>query len=118
MLENIALIQEVHAQMPTKQAQDLAKQYLLKIELESIGTKRINQCSSVEIFYIMCIRALMMEEKKIIIKTPYTLVENLRDIASVLDNIAKLNYENKEILILDTQNNQIHYKGCQCNIVK
>jgi len=60
----------------------------------------------------------MMEEKKIIIKTPYTLVENLRDIASVLDNIAKLNYENKEILILDTQNNQIHYKGCQCNIVK
>lgn len=118
MLENIALIREVHTRMPTKQAQKQAKQYLAKIDLESIGNNRINQCSSIEIFYVMCIRALMMKEKKIIIKTPYALVENLRDIASVLENVTKLNNENKDILILDTQNNQIHYKGCQCNIVK
>jgi len=118
MLENIALIREVHTLMPTSKAQELANQYLQKINLDSIGTKRLNQCSSLEIFYVMCIRALMMDAKTVIIETPYAIVDNLRDIASVLENISILNFTNKKILILDTQNNQIHYKGCKCNTAK
>ena len=117
MLENIALIKEVHFRMPTKKAQALATEYLQKINLSHIGDYRVNQCSSLEVFYVMFIRALMTKEKNIIVKTPYAIIESLRDIKSVFNNIEKLNDE-KKIFILDTQNNQTHYEGCLCNIVK
>ncbi|MEA2091649.1 MAG: hypothetical protein U9O83_04685 [Campylobacterota bacterium] len=117
MLENIALIKEVHEFLPTPFAQKEASEYLKKIDLQEIGLNRLIQCNSLEVFSVSLIRALMSKEMNVIIITPFHLINNLRDINTVLTTIEKLNCE-KNILILDTISNETHYKGCLCNIVK
>ena len=117
MIENIALIKEVHLLLSTPKAQEEAQEYLKKIGLESIATNRLTACSAVEIFYVQLIRALMTQEKNIIIVSPFSLIDNLRNINDIIENIKLLN-QDRNILILDTQNNEIHYKGYACNIVK
>jgi ABC-type lipopolysaccharide export system ATPase subunit len=117
MLENIALIKEVHKHMPTQQAQEEAKAFLKKIELEDIAFKRLHQCNTYEIFCISLIRALMTDEMNVIIVSPFYLIDNLRNINAVIEIIQKLEVK-KNILILDTFSNEIHYKGSSCNIVK
>jgi len=117
MLENIALIKEVHEHMPTQKAQEEAKTFLEKIGLENIGLNRLNQCNSYEVFCVALIRALMTKEMNVIIVSPFHLIDNLRDIESVISTIQKLELK-KNILILDTLSNEIHYKESSCNIVK
>ena len=117
MLENIALIKEVHFNMPTKQAQLLAREFLDKIDLSYIGEFRINQCSFSQLFFVKLIRALMSKEKKVIIKTPYSLLYSLRDMKNICQKIDILNID-KDILILDTYNNEINYVESSCNMIK
>jgi ABC-type lipoprotein export system ATPase subunit len=118
MIENIALIKEIHHSMSTKEAQKLALHRLASIGLESIALNRISSCSDEEIFYIMFIRALMSDEKSIVIVTPISIIYNLRDIKDILNNMSILNIENKRVIILDTQNQKLNYKGFVCNMVK
>ncbi|NOR57971.1 MAG: hypothetical protein GQ474_05550 [Sulfurimonas sp.] len=117
MLENIALIKEVHEHMPTEEAQKEAKESLKKIELEKIGLHRLNQCNSYEVFCVCLIRALMTKESDVIIVSAFHLIDNLRDIETIVSTIEKLKVK-KNILILDTISNEIHYKDSSCNIVK
>lgn len=79
MLENIALIKEVHAFMSTSKAEALAAGLLEAIDLDYIGQNRVTSCSNTEIFYVMFMRSLMSDEKNIIIVTPYSILYDLRD---------------------------------------
>jgi ABC-type cobalamin/Fe3+-siderophores transport system ATPase subunit len=117
MLENIALIKEVHEHMPTLQAQEKAKESLKKIELENIAFNRLNLCSSYEVFCVCLIRALMTKEMNVIIVSPFHLIDNLRNIETIVSTIKKLEVK-KNIFILDTISNETHYKDSSCNIVK
>lgn len=117
MLENIALIKEVHEQLSIKKAQSIATESLEKIGISHIALKRLNQCSSIEIFYVMFIRAMMSKNINIVILTPFLLISNLADIQSIINNIEILNSD-KNIFILDNSTNKIHYKGISCLIVK
>lgn len=117
MAENIALIKEVHEGMSIKAAEGLACEYLEKIGIGSIALKRISACQSIEIFYVMLIRALMMPQEQICILTPFLLIKHLSGLDELLSNIALLN-DKKDIIILDTYSNELHYKGCECHIVK
>lgn len=117
MLENIALIKEVHELLPTEKAQALALSYLDKIALAQIGLNRQNQCSSLEIFYVMLVRALMTQDINVIIVTPFSLIAKLKDISTIIENIQILNND-KNIYILDNITNEHHYIGTACHIVK
>ncbi len=117
MLENIALIKEFHEFLPIPLAQKEAFEYLKKIDLQNISLYRLTQCSSLDIFYVCLIRALMTKEMNVIIVMPFNLVDNLKDIKKVFKTIDKLEVE-KNILILDLISNETHYKGCSCNIIK
>ncbi len=117
MIENIALIKEVIFRMSTKNAQEIAEKSLQAIELSNIALFRIQECSDLEIFYVMFIRALMSREKNIIISSPYLIIKELIDINKLVEKIDILN-KDKEIIILDTQSNSMHYKGCLCNTIK
>jgi len=117
MLENIALIKEVHEHLPTKDAQAKAKEFLKKIDLENISLYRLNQCNSFEIFCVALIRSLMTKEMNVIIVSPFYLVDSLRDFNTILKIIEKLETK-KNILILDTISNETHYKESSCNIIK
>ena len=117
MLENIALIKEVHELLSRDEAEKIADTYLAKIGLSNIGLKRLNQCSPSEVFYVMFIRALMSKEKSIIILTPLALMSNLSNMQTVIDTLHLLETE-KEIFIFDTLTNKSHYEGNPCLIVK
>lgn len=117
MLENIALMKEVHEGMPTQEAQSIAKTYLAKIGIEKIANNRLTQCNSLEIFYVMLLRALMHNKDTIMIVTPFFLIKKLSDIGGVLENISLLN-SGKTLLILDNISNQSYYEGKACNIIK
>ncbi|MGE4510171.1 MAG: hypothetical protein AB7D43_03610 [Sulfurimonadaceae bacterium] len=118
MLENIALIKEVHELLPTQEAQAHAIESLRLIDLEHIGPSRLNQCTSLEVFYVMVIRAMMAKEEVIFIVTPFFLIKKLARIEPVLEKLVLLNKEQKNIIILDNLTNQSHYKGDLCNIIK
>jgi ABC-type lipopolysaccharide export system ATPase subunit len=117
MLENIALIKEVHEHLETLKAQDIAREMLKKISHEHVALYRVSSCSPTEIFYIQFIRALMMREEKIMIVTPFSLIDNLRNINVIIKNIEILAHK-KHILIVDMLSNEIHYQGTACNTVK
>jgi len=117
MKENIALIREVHHKTPRLEAESEAQKALEKISLGRIGSKRQNECSKLEIFYVMLVRALFSDPKTVVIKRPFSLVDSLLVIDRIIDNTALLNRE-KAIIILDTKTNYSRYKDCKCNITK
>ena len=117
MLENISLIKEVHEHMPVVDAQQLAMEFLKRVALENIALKRVNECSIIEIFYVMFIRALMSSEKRVLIEVTHGVVDSLTNIHALLESINILNTE-KEVVILDLQEREIYYRGSRCNIIK
>jgi len=66
----------------------------------------------------MLIRAMMTNKHTVIICSPLSLIENLRDVEIILQNIILLNLEKKKIVILDTLTNENRYKGCSCRIIR
>lgn len=109
MCENIALIKETHEHKGIKDAEDEAYRMLEKIELGKIMLNRVSQCSSLEIFFVMFIRALMTQEKSIMIVPLFLLSSNLEDIKTVLEKISILNSD-KNIYILDLISNENYYR--------
>ncbi|MEA2073661.1 MAG: hypothetical protein U9O86_08755 [Campylobacterota bacterium] len=103
--------------MNTKKAQTLAQESLDRISLSHIGLKRSNECSIMELFYVMVIRACMSKESRIIMQTPGKLIGNLKNIHVALEKVTLLEFK-KEILIVDTTDNKNFYKGSLCNIVE
>ena len=99
------------------EAQKIANEYLIKLNMQHIGLLRKSQCSSIEIFFTMFIRALMSKKKTIIIESPLLIINNIRDIEIIIQKIDLLNND-KKILIIDTIANEAHYKGCTCHIIK
>lgn len=118
MLENIALIKEFHEHTPTSQAQGLAKKYLQQLDLGHIGSYRANQCTSLELFYVMFIRALMSQKKDILIVTPLLLIKKIETMNAIIQTLERLNDAEKQITIIDTNSNELYYKGCRCNIIR
>ena len=108
----------MHELLSIDKAQKIADEYLNIIDLSSIGLKRESQCSSIEIFYTMIIRALMSSKKSIVIRSPLSLIKNLRELEIIFKNIDLLNSEDKDIIILDTIANEAHYKGELCLMIK
>jgi ABC-type lipoprotein export system ATPase subunit len=108
MLENITLILEVHEKRSTDDAQEVVLKLLDKISLNDIKDKRLNECSSLEVFYVMLIRAVVYKSDSIVVYQLLSLVDELEDISEVLDNIKKLDIQ-KNIIFVDNQNNQSFY---------
>lgn len=117
MLENIALIKEVHEHIPTKKAQDLASEHLAKINLRDIGTLRQNECSQKEKFFVLLIRALMTKEPNIIIIPPFSIINSVRRMENIIKNIEILN-DNRQVYIYDIITNKMHYEGCICHTIE
>lgn len=117
IIENIALIKEVHENLSVAQAQNLAIEALELVSYGEIAKKRANSCSSMEIFFAMFLRALMTQEPNIIIEMRYNLVENLQDIETVLQKISLFS-DKKNIIVLDISDKKNHYKGYRCNMIR
>ena len=117
IIENISLIKEVREFTPRLEAQKIASDLLSKAGLKHIESYRENQCSIVEIFYVMFIRALMTRDENIFIEVQHSVLESLKDINSVFKSINLLKGD-KNVFILDLLENEDYYKGTLCNIIK
>ncbi|MCK9492081.1 MAG: hypothetical protein M0Q24_08315 [Sulfurimonas sp.] len=117
MLENIALIKEVHEHLATKDAQVQAREALAKINLQKISLYRVHMCNAYEIFCVCVVRAMMSDDKSVIIISPINLLDNSSSMDDVVSVIKKLQMS-QDIVILDTLANETHYKEVSCNIVK
>jgi len=114
--ENISLIREVHHHLPIDRSRIEAMEMLQAIGLEGLCDKRAVECSPLEIFFVMVIRAMMSDFTHIYILTPFSMVKKLGNLADVLKTIALIG-TTKEIVILDISKNIHHYKECECNII-
>lgn len=104
--------------MPTSKAQAIAQEYLQQLDLGHIGNYRVNLCSSLELFYVMVIRALMSQKKDILILAPLLLIKRIDTMDAIIKTLEQLNDEKKSITILDIHSNELYYKGCRCNIIE
>ena len=107
VLENIALIKEVHGAVSIDQAEAEAVHYLSKINLQHLQGYNLRQCSSLDLFSVMLIRAMMFSTELTIV-SPFNLINNLESIDSLTQMVVDLKIKNV-ILIVDIERNHFHY---------
>jgi len=103
--------------MPTRRAEDLALEMLMCLGIQDIAHKRLENCSKKERFLAMFIRAIMMKEGSIILKTPQEVLGNSYDIREVITEMQKIDTD-KKIYIVDLLRNKNDYEGCACSTEK
>jgi len=108
MIENIAFILEVHQNKNIKEAEGEVFELLKKISLTSVAQKRIDMCTSLEIFYVMFLRALVFQSESIVINYLFSIVEDLENIEIIISTLEKLDI-NKKIIFIDTVKNEYFY---------
>jgi len=117
MCENIALIKEVHENMSIYEANILAVDMLRRVDLEEISHKYINSCSDEEIFLVIFLRAVMSQEKNVILKLPSRILGNLFHVKKLIEKMISID-NSKKIIILDLVSNENYYEGSKCSIEK
>jgi len=113
MVENIALMLEVHQSMPVYKAESLAVEYLAKLGSETAGNKRIAQCSEQEVFYVKLIRAMFAPFEEILIVLPNTLTDSTDPANFICETLKKLEIA-KKVSILDLNSNENDYLEVSC----
>jgi len=117
MAENISIIKEIKHFMNVDEAQLLSLEYLKVLSYEDLAQKRLNECSKLEIFYVQFMRALMSDERCIVICMPYRMLQVTQRMEEIINNLLKYKGE-KKIIILDFISHKERYEESLCNIVK
>jgi len=87
---NIALIKEYHEDMPRRQAQRLAVEYLERVDLGHIAYKRNPALNPEERFCGMLLRAAMVKDAMILIDQPFKIIPHLKDIRFITTALKKI----------------------------
>ncbi len=119
VIENIALIQEVHERLTREAAHENALDKLRLLGLEAIAKSRIASCSQFEYFCISMIRASMMLDAKIYIILPLQQFHTNSSIEDMVHSICNINIQ-EHVIILDLVSNIEEYKlkGVSCHIIE
>ena len=119
VIENIALIEEVHQRLPREVAHINALEKLTQLGLGTIAQSRIGSCSQFERFSVSMIRASMMLDAKIYIVLPLQQFHTNNSIEDMMKSITDLNVE-ESITVLDVVSNLEEYKrkGVSCHITE
>jgi len=87
---NIALIKQYHEDMPSRQAQQLAVEYLGRIGVGHIASKRNPALNHEERFCVMLLRAAMVHDAMILIDQPFKIIPHLKDIEFITTALKKI----------------------------
>ncbi len=119
IIENIALIEEVHQRLPREVAHKNALDKLTLLNLENIVTSRVATCSQFERFRVEMIRASMMLDAKIYIILPLQQFHTNNSIEDMMQSIEGLKIQER-VTILDLLTNIEEYKhiGVTCHIIE
>jgi ABC-type lipopolysaccharide export system ATPase subunit len=118
MIENIALILQVHEGLSREAAHKRAHQKLKVLELLHLANWRYDICSEKEIFYVQLIRAHMQKNAKIVIDQPFAFLAEEVDLGFIFTALDRLMIAYEEVLIIDLTGQKSHYKETACHIEK
>lgn len=116
MMENIALILQVHEGMNRQDAKHEAVKSLMRLGLNHIASLRYDACSEKEIFFTQLIRARLKKDAKIVIDQPFLFLADEMDLGFLLDALDLLLVPYQDVLIIDLTHQQSHYKESACHI--
>ncbi len=116
MIENIALVMQVHERLSRKKAQKRAYDALKALGLIHLRALRYDACSDKEIFYVQLIRAFVRKGAKIIIDQPFVFLAEETSINFILDALDALFIPYQQVIIIDLEHQQSHYKEISCHI--
>lgn len=116
MVENIALILQVHEHLNRQEAKHIASKALLSLELNHIAALRYDVCSEKEIFFTQLIRACLKKDAKIVIDQPFSFLADEMDLSFILDALDRLLVSYQDVIIIDLKHQQSHYKESACHI--
>ena len=87
---NIALIKQYHENMPVKTSEKLVLGLLRLLGLERVAHRRNPALSNNERFYVMLLRAAMVQDAAILIDRPFTMIPQLKDVADISEALKKI----------------------------
>ncbi len=116
MVENIALIIQVHERLSRKKAQKFAYDALKTLGLDHLASLRYDACTAEEIFYAQLIRAFVKKGARIVIDQPFVFLTEQNSINFILNALDALLIPYQRVLIVDLKHQQSHYKEVSCHI--
>lgn len=117
MIENIALIPEMHQGLRVPIAEQQAKIELEQAGMQHIGNKRVPQCTDKEKFYAMLIRAKLFNPSKILIEAPFSFISGMHSVEFIMNAIKNADIPHS-VEIADLKSNRMHYTGEECHILE
>ena len=116
MIENIALILQVHEGFSRSKAKDRALRALQSLQLGHIASLRYDACSEKDIFSTQLIRACLKKDATIVIDQPFIFLDEEIDLSFLLDALDRLLISYQDVLIIDLSHQKSHYKESACLI--
>lgn len=118
MLENIALVLQVHEHLSRKQAHQEVYHALNALGLEKIAMLRYEACSDKEIFLVQLIRACIKKDVRIIIEQPFLLLGDEFNLDFVFNALDTLNIACERVLVVDLIHQKNYYQEDRCHIIE
>jgi len=87
---NIAMIKQYHENMPKRQAQRLAVEYLERFDLGYIANKRNPALTQEERFCVMLLRAAMVKDAMILVDQPFKIISHFKDMQFIKTALKKI----------------------------
>ena len=116
MIENIALIAQVHEHLSRHDAQKEASNNLKALGLLTLSSLRYEACSEKEIFYVQLIRAKSQKDAIIVIDQPFVFLTEEMNLNFILEALDALLISYQDVLIIDLAHQRSHYKESACHI--
>lgn len=119
IIENIALIKEVHERMPRRNAHGAAQMALDTLGYGRIAHTRPAACTVDERFAAQVIRASMLQNATMVIINPFVMLDDSKPIEWIADLLLRLDVA-ATALILDVNINRPKYAagGKRCSMIE
>jgi ABC-type sugar transport system ATPase subunit len=118
IIENIALIKEVHEGFSRDKALAVAQEALNAVGAGHIAHFRSVKCSVKELFIAQLIRATMVQYAKIVIIRPFVMLKDTEEIQTIVDVVFQI-AKTHDCTVLDMKINRSKYEagGDLCLII-
>ncbi len=118
VIENIALIEEVHQRYNRDISHKNAFIKLSQFNMQSLASKKVSQCNELEKFTLVLIRASMMKNVTIVIVTPLVQYQSQDSLDYLLRAMQILKIEKRTVILdLSLYKNDYKEKGLTCHII-
>ena len=119
IIENIALIEEVHQRYNRDISHKNALIKLSQFKMQSLANKKASQCNELEKFTLILIRASMMTNVTIVIVTPLVQYQSQNSLDYLLKAMQILKIEERTVILdLSLYKNDYKEKGLPCHIIE